>query len=508
MASALTWPIDDAAVSKFVGPPLEVVSVDSYRWVVIVGGILAFSMAWGIGANDIANAFATSVGSGALTLRWACIIGAVMEFSGAILLGSHVTDTVRSKIIDGDSFDPVKGGSANGPELLMTAFMCALLSATIWLVVATYLELPVSTTHSIIGSLVGTGMVYRGPDSVNWISEGSGLNKMNGVVGIVLSWIISPLLSGIFAVSLFIIVRTLVLRAKNPVRNCYIFLPFFYAFTVAIACFFIIYKGSPRLGLDKKLNAAQCVGIALGTGAVVGVLSYLLLIPLAKKWIARWEAEELEKSKNPEAALEAAYKCAKVDTALAKVGVNVRLKDELDDDVIQLHDNVEKFDPKTEKLFTWLQVFTSSFDSFAHGANDVANAIGPFASIYQLWQGAGVISAVKTGEFARDLTLKGGLRDGEKVEAGDALPDGSAFCGNVDGVEYFKCKLNFPSTTLLAEGSKSAEFELYNAVGVAQGITKCNTKCGPGNSAKYTSVCSSVAMHSFLPVEACLSLSG
>lgn len=505
MSSSLTWPITGDA-GAFVGPAKDVASIDGYLWMVVLGGVLAFTMAWGIGANDVANAFATSVGSGALTLRWACVIAAFCEMGGAVLLGANVTDTVRKKIIDPDVFDPARGGNANGPELLMTAFLCALMAGTVWLVLATYLELPVSTTHSIIGALIGTALVFRGPDAVVWLSSGSGLKKLGGVVGVILSWFISPVLSAFFAIMLFFVVRTTVFRRKDPVRNGYIFLPFFYAFTVTIACFFIIYKGSPRLGLSKKLNALQAFGISFGAGAVVGILSYFIVLPLAKRWISKWEADELEKTKNPEAAAAAEEKSAKVDSALSKIGINLKMDTDLDDDVLQMHDNVEKFDPKAEKLFTWLQIFTSAFDSFAHGANDVANAVAPFASIYQLYKGQGQITVPESGEFDSDLTLSGGPLDGLKPEEGDGVSDftegkGDAafvvdettFCGSADGLNgdgedrFFACDLNFPNTELGADGATSKVFPLYNADGELDGETTCYSACAPGNAQSYTS---------------------
>jgi len=347
---------------------LDVDSVGNYRWIVILGGFLAFAMAWGIGANDVANSFATSVGAGSLTLRWACIIAGVMEFLGAFLMGSNVTDTVRKKIIDPSVFDPTsEGGAQNGPEILMTGFLVALITATTWLILATYLSLPVSTTHSIIGSLIGVGLAYRGGSAVVWISSGSGFKKLKGVVGVVLSWVISPVLSAIFAVSIFLVVRTLVLRSKNPVRNGFLFLPLFYMMTISVTIFFIIYKGSPKFKLDKKFSVGQAVGIALGSGAGAALLAWWFVIPQAKARIDRWEQKELEKLRN-------------------------------------IHDNVEKFDPKAEQLFTWLQVFTAAFDAFAHGANDVANSIGPFASIYQLYRTRGVLRVPTTNEFGSDGT--------------------------------------------------------------------------------------------------------
>ncbi|CAN8069273.1 unnamed protein product [Agarophyton chilense] len=268
MADGFNWPLLDMYK---VADGVVIDSVQKYLWIVIVGGILAFLMAWGIGANDVANAFATSVGAGSLDLKWACVIAAVMEFLGALLLGGGVTDTVRKKIIKADVFNPLdSGGTSNGPELLMTGFLVALITATTWLVAATYFSLPVSTTHSIIGSLVGVGLAFRGGEAVVWISDGSGFGKLNGLVGVILSWIISPVLSAILAIIMFLIVRTLVLRRKEPLKAGLLFMPLFYGITFSVTIFFIIFKGDKRFNISKKLSLGAAIGIALGAGAVMG----------------------------------------------------------------------------------------------------------------------------------------------------------------------------------------------------------------------------------------------
>ncbi len=495
MAEKFPWPIANAAGAAF--PLLDGVRVNSvadYRWMVFLGGFLAFAMAWGIGANDVANAFATSVGAGSLSLRWACVIAAVMEFLGALLMGNNVTDTVRKKIIDIAVFDPLKSdGATNGPEILMAGFLVALFTSTTWLITATYFSLPVSTTHSIIGSLVGVGLTFRGPRAVVWMSKGAGLERLKGVVGVVLSWIISPVLSAILGVIVFLLVRHTVLRTKNPVRNGFLFLPFFYALAVAIVLFFIIYKGSPKLKLDEKFTVGQAVGIAIGSGAGVALLSWWLVIPQAKRWVDRWEAREMQKIKSPEDTDgDGAETSDKLNSALAKVGVNLELDEELSDDVIRMHDNVEKFDPKAEQLFTWLQVFTAAFDAFAHGANDVANSIGPFASIFSLHQSAGMISEIKRTKFKKAGTYVGGLRNNQPFKKGDLVPDGESSCGKIGADEYFVCKsgskIPFPYLTGPAPGAITGQANLYDKNGaiINNGTqVSCVTKCNPGAFAKY-----------------------
>lgn len=480
-----------AAVQGSLGDAFETNSVQIYTWMVAVGGILAFAMAWGIGANDVANAFATSVGAGSLTLKWACVIAAVFEFSGALLMGGSVTDTVRKKIIDVDIFDPHSPeGAANGPEMLMTGFFVALISATTWLIIATYLSLPVSTTHSIIGSLVGVGIAYRGGAAVNWWS-GTGLKKLRGVVGVILSWIISPVLSAIFAVVFFLIVRTLVLRRSDPYKNGLMFVPLFYGFAVALAVFFIIYKGDKRFKIADDLGAGVAVGIALGAGAVVAIFSAFVIVPLAKKYISRWEEREEEKLKNPDIEKEADAKREKIDSALKKVGVNVSIKEELDDDVVRMHGNVEVFDPKTERLFTWVQIFTAAFDAFAHGANDVANAIAPFASIFQLHRNHGEITKEGSDSFGSSGTYSGGKLNGGEFKEGDDIPNHESFCGVENDEDYFRCTEapGFPFRTSQAPDAKSALFSVYNEDGVAQdgGDKECFTECTANSYNGYVS---------------------
>lgn len=487
--SNIGWPLPAATGAEY--PILDGIRVDSiagYRWMVIFGGFLAFAMAWGIGANDVANAFATSVGAGSLSLRTACVIAAVMEFSGALLMGSKVTDTVRKKVIDVSVFDPAQtNGATNGPEILMTGFLVALMSATTWLITATYFSLPVSTTHSIIGSLIGVGLTFRGSKAVVWLSKGSGLDRLAGVVGVVLSWIISPLLSGILGVLVFLLVRHTVLRTNNPVRNGFIFLPFFYGLTVAIVLFFIIYKGSPKLKLGDRFTVGQAIGIAVGSGAVVALLAWWLIIPQAKRWVDRWETREIQKLKNPE---DTSEQSNKVNNALGKVGINFEIDQDLSDDVIRMHDCVEKFDPKAEQLFTWLQIFTAAFDAFAHGANDVANSIGPFASIYSLYSSGGLVSQREPDDYKKGVKLSGGGAPYDGTDVSKTwIRDGKPFCGIDQGKSYWTCKNNVFPNLVGNNNSAPVSFTLFDEDGkaIAGGETDCYTSCRTGSYSEYHS---------------------
>lgn len=500
MSDSFNWTAALAS-NATIADPFFVNSVRNYEWAVVLTLILAFLMAWGIGANDVANAFATSVGAKSITLPTACAIAAVMEFGGALLLGGEVTDTVRKKVINIDIFDPNKGGAANGSEMLMIGFSIALTAATFWLISATYFALPVSTTHSIIGALIGVGFAYRGSSAVIWISKGENFSKLKGVVGVIISWVISPVLSGIIAVLFFLLVRTAVLRRADPFRNGLIFMPIFYGITLSIAVFFIVYKGDKRFDLQDRLGTGGALGVAFGSGVVLAILTAVFVIPRARKAAEKWEEDEKEKEKGGDGGKEQEpeNKSKGITDALSKVGVHLTIEEELDEDVVRMHENVEKFDPKTERLFRWVQVFTAAVDAFAHGANDVANAIAPFSSVFQLHKSGGVITTRKKDETADgELTLSGGSSDGKTIADGEEIPTGKSFCGKIttDGedVSYYKCasKPVFPyktvSSTPGVEFGTEVNRTLYNETGVATDATgTCYSECNPRNYADYKS---------------------
>lgn len=269
-------------------------------------------------------------------------------------------------------------------------------------------------------------------------------------------------------------------------RNGFIFLPFFYGVTIAVTLFFIIYKGSPKLKLDKKFSVGEAIGIALGCGAAISVISWWFIVPQNKRIIDRWEKRQIAKLKNTDAIEE--VKKDKVNSALEKIGINLEVKEEIDDDVIQMHDTVEKFDPKAEQLFTTVQVFTAAFDSFAHGANDVANSIGPFASIYSLYKSRGEISERSDSkvELKFDGVFKGGPKDGQAFSKGDEIYGVEGLCGENGDNQYFQCRAVFPNINGSASDAKSSEFDLYNADGEFEGRKTCYTSCKPGSYENYS----------------------
>jgi inorganic phosphate transporter, PiT family len=197
--------------------------------VALVGGLY---MAWNIGANDVANAMGTSVGSGALTLGAAVVLAGIFEFLGAVLVGAHVTDTVRGRIIDIALFEPTGELGEDGPLLLALGMLSALIAAGLWLHLATMFSLPVSTTHSIVGAVVGFGIVSFGLEGVQWSMLG----------GIVASWFVSPLLGGTLAFTSFYLIRQRILHSSDPIGQTWKSAPWIVAVVVTIIVLSFVYK--------------------------------------------------------------------------------------------------------------------------------------------------------------------------------------------------------------------------------------------------------------------------
>jgi len=247
--------------------------MSEYAWIPVAGFIVTFYCAWGGGANDCANSFSSTVGSGAITLRGAVMIAAVFEMAGVLLMGSHVASTVRKNIIDIDMF-------LDDPADLMFGMFCAILSAGIWLMVSTYLKWAVSTTHTIIGSILGFGIAAQGWDAVKW----------SGVGKIVASWVLSPGISGILSAIFFLIIRNCILRKKEGAAERLIkFYPTLIVVSMVIYSLFIVYKGSPQLKLNKT-PILLAVGISVGIGLFCALLSQLFYVPYLRKRLKRFRA--------------------------------------------------------------------------------------------------------------------------------------------------------------------------------------------------------------------------
>ena len=369
----------------------------AYEWIVGLGGLLAVTTAYGIGANDVANAFASSVGSGALSIKTAVILAGIFEFSGALLMGSHVTDTIRKGIADYSCFE-------DDPAILMYGCMCVLAAMSVWLVTASYLEMPVSTTHSCVGGMIGMTMVSRGVNCVTWTKETDKFPYIKGVSAIVVSWLLSPIVSGIFASFFFYILRLSVLRSENSfTRSKYAF-PILLGSTVCINVFFIVYKGAKFLKLNET-PIETAFAYAFGLGCGVGLLS-LTIVPYLHKLAEQTFIDEMKDNENHEIEIsdDKCEPCCPPDNTKLHMRIYNFIKNSLnvdrreiiegDETVMNIHENAEKFDDRTEISMRYLQIITACCDAFAHGANDVANSIAPFGAIWAIYE-SGEVSKKK-----------------------------------------------------------------------------------------------------------------
>jgi len=288
--------------------------ISNYGFIFIgLAVVFGLYMTWGIGANDVANAMGTSVGSGAITVKQAIIIAAIFEFAGAFIAGGQVTKTIRKGIIDPSSI-------IGSPEILVYGMLAALLSAAIWLMLASTKGWPVSTTHTIVGAIVGFAMAGIGIDAVNW-------GKIGGIVA---SWLVSPLIGGTIALILMLSVRKLILNTEHPFLQARKWGPFYVFLVGFIVSLVTLFKGLKHLKID--LSVPMSFIAATVFGVIVAVIGRMMI----------------NKVKVDEA--------ADRDFHYASV----------------------------EKAFTPLMIFTACAMAFAHGSNDVANGIGPLAAVVSI----------------------------------------------------------------------------------------------------------------------------
>ncbi|XP_053318771.1 sodium-dependent phosphate transporter 1 [Spea bombifrons] len=245
------------------GPMVE------YLWMLVLGFIIAFVLAFSVGANDVANSFGTAVGSGVVTLRQACILASIFETVGSVLLGAKVSETIRKGLIDVNMYN-------SSQQLLMAGSISAMFGSAVWQLAASFLKLPISGTHCIVGATIGFSLVAKGPQGVKW-SE---------LLRIVLSWFISPLLSGIMSALLFFLVRMFILRKADPVPNGLRALPVFYASTISINLFSIMYTGAPLLGFDK-IPLWGIILISVGCAVICALFVWFFVCPRMKRKIER-----------------------------------------------------------------------------------------------------------------------------------------------------------------------------------------------------------------------------
>ena len=289
---------------------------------IILAIIFGTFMAWGIGANDVANAMGTSVGSGAVTIKQAIIIAVIFEFAGAILAGGEVTATIRKGILDAALF-------TNEPHLLVYGMLASLLAAGMWLLIASSFGWPVSTTHSIVGAIVGFGAVGVGVDAVAW----------SKVFKIIISWVASPILAGVISFILFRSLQNLIIDTKHPFDNAKKYVPYYMFLVGFIVSLVTIFKGLKHVGVS--FDTFTSYSLSIGVGLLVAIIGTFLIRDI-----------------------------------------------HLDPD-----ENKDFYYASMERVFGVLMIITAAAMAFAHGSNDVANAIGPLAAIYSVVESGGLIGA-------------------------------------------------------------------------------------------------------------------
>ena len=287
---------------------------------IVLAMIFGLYMTWGVGANDLANAMGTSVGAGAVSVKQAIGIAIVFEFAGAVLAGGHVTQTIRKGIIDPSSI-------VDHPEILVYGMLAALLAAAVWLMIASTKGWPVSTTHSIVGALVGFAVVGIGPDAVNW----------GKIAKIIASWVVSPAVGGTLSFLLVMSTRKLIFDTDNPLKNAKRYAPAYIFLVGFVISLVTLFKGLKHLHIE--LSGAQSFGVAICIGLLTAAIGWSLIRKVAE---------------DPD---------ADRDFHFASV----------------------------EKVFTPMMLFTACSMAFAHGSNDVANGIGPLAAVVSIITSGGEV---------------------------------------------------------------------------------------------------------------------
>ncbi|BEJ17196.1 hypothetical protein CspHIS471_0605970 [Cutaneotrichosporon sp. HIS471] len=451
-----------------------------YDYIFGIALVFAGLDAYNIGANDVANSFATSVASRSLTMRQACVLAAIFEFLGAVLVGAKVTNTIKNGIITLSLFRGNYG-------IEMLAFTCALVTSATWLMIATKNSWPVSTTYSLVAALAGVGVAVGGPAGVQW-----GWNGGKGLATIFAGFGIAPAISAGFASIIYLITKYAVLDRKDSTRKAMYLSPIYFFTVIAVLTMSIVYKGSPGLKLDKLSGATQAIAICM-TAFVVALLSIVFWLPyvyakvIRKDWSLRWWHMALgpllwkrpvpEMPEDMSAPVGPDYRVYGRDEAehehvhdapalnseapIAETAIvvadshsntsNEKVKDieagqvettgppaprasvpldevENKDEIVgswilsrnllilgkralkavtkgsnydvhahqmkdektaahlrEIHKLAHQYDNDTEHLYTYLQVLTACVNSFAHGANDVSNAVGPLSAIYFIW---------------------------------------------------------------------------------------------------------------------------
>ncbi|WP_249976540.1 inorganic phosphate transporter [Vreelandella olivaria] len=366
---------------------------------IILACLFGFFMAWGVGANDVANAMGTSVGSKAITIKQAILIAVVFEFLGAWLAGGEVTATIRGGIVDPDLF-------VDEPQLLVYGMLSALLAAAIWLMVASAKGWPVSTTHSIVGAIVGFGAVGVGMEAVAWGSVGT----------IASSWVVSPLLAGTIAFVLFKSVHHLIFENKDPFLAAKRYVPAYTFLVGFIVAMVTLTKGLTHVGLD--LTFAQSFLFSVAIGVAVAVLGFVMQ-----------------------------RRIRYVQSASDHFG----------------YANVER-------VFGVLMVFTACAMAFAHGSNDVANAVGPLAAVISVVRSEGMINGATLVPWWVLVLGGGGIVAGLVTYGHKVIATVGTGITELTPSRGFAATLAAATTVVLASGTGLPISTTHTLVGAVLGV--------------------------------------
>ena len=397
---------------------MEVINEHAFLLLALAGAF-GFFMAWGIGANDVANAMGTSVGAKALTIRQAIVIAVIFEFAGAFLAGGEVTSTIRKGIIDSAAIE-------GAPDLLVFGMLASLLAAGTWLLIASMAGWPVSTTHSIVGAIIGFAAVGVSPDTVAW-------GKVGGIVG---SWVITPLISGVIAFVIFNSAQKLIFDTEKPLDQAKRYVPFYMFLAGFVLSLVTIKKGLKHIGLENVNLGFYNFEIKGAGGYYLAVLVAIVVALLGKYFITRLKFDDKADMKSQ-------------------------------------YGNVEK-------VFAVLMIVTACCMAFAHGSNDVANAIGPLAAVVSIVDNGGEIA--KKASLVWWILPLGGLG----IVAGLALFGHRVIATIGNGITHltpsrgFAAELAAACTVVISSGAGlpiSTTQTLVGAVlgvGMARGIAAIN----------------------------------
>lgn len=311
--------------------------------VLSIAALVGLYMAANIGANDLANAMGTSVGSGALTLKQAVLVSIIANILGATLAGGHVTSTISKGIID-------PGLLVDEPNRFMLGMFAALIAASVWVHLATYFGLPVSTTHAIVGAVVGFGIISVGAGAVSW----------GKIIAIAVSWIISPAAGAVVAGGIFYFAEKKIMSVRDPHAAAVHYTPALIFVVVLVLILSFIFKGLKNLHLE--IGFFHTLLLAIPCAVLAGLVG--------RKWV-HWQVH---------------LKC-------------------------EVGPNPQGYSP-VDCVFAQLQILTACYIAFAHGANDVANAIGPLAAIFSVVKTKSVALQVEVPFwmlFMGGLAVGGGL---------------------------------------------------------------------------------------------------